>query len=153
MVRPTGAEIPAVRAWTEALEPPAPGNVGLYVDVEIGPEKVLAASFLIWPDFVEVGGMVFLATSGDAAAIASWLDTLDGDETAVEAMLNHTHLRDVFTNSATDETEPLLESLAALLVDSWSAALRQAFPDRRFSVERDDHYGPGLTFFTTRESA
>jgi hypothetical protein len=148
-MRPGAEEIASVRAWTEALDPP--GDVGLYLDVELGPEKVLAASFLIWPDFVELDDMVFLASAADTDAVVSWTEQLGGDRAAIERMLNHTHLRDAFINSSTDESEPVLESLAALMVESWSAALGRAFPHRSFSVERADHYGPGLTFSTVRE--
>jgi hypothetical protein len=140
--------IPAVHEWNNVTG--ARHGVANFVGNSVHPEVLLAASYLLWPTFVEVAGCVVRADCDGAANVDAWLSSLDGDVARTEAVVNHLHLWDVFAQY--EDSKALLSELADVLVDLWDAALRRAFPQRTFEVVRDDHYGPGLTFSSVAEA-
>jgi hypothetical protein len=101
----------------------------------------IAMAQLLWPEFIEVEGSVFLAeqySSGKAlrlegqgfkgAELEYWMNLF-----SVDGFLDG-------VDSATEEDE---EQLATLLVKTWQAKLRADFPLRSFRVlaVRDDEAG------------
>ncbi len=76
----------------------------------------LAAVFskLFWPDFIEVDGCVLLAQCYDPENFREWGKRLHGNKSAVEGMVNHVHIGDLFLNSPKElkESEQLYEYLA-----------------------------------------
>lgn len=102
---------------------------------------------LAWPEFVEYRGCVFLRWAFDPANADTWFDEL-GDAHAVEGVVNHLHLWDVFSLSVEEEYAATV-ALAERMRQTWTAALANAFPAREFDViltnEQDD-YGPTLSF-------
>jgi hypothetical protein len=96
----------------------------------------LAAAFakMFWPDFVEVEDCVILQRNYSLEAFAEWMERYDGDRRAVESMLNHTHIADLFLNSPRDVTYPdeLYEFVAHALIYGWKQALHDKYPEKRF---------------------
>ena len=110
----------------------------------------LAAAFakMFWPDFIEIDGCVILQSNYSAEAFAEWMERYDGDGRAVESMLNHVHISDLFLNSPRDVTysEALLEFLAHALMFGWKQALQDKYPDKHFIFTLRHGYGPEISF-------
>lgn len=110
--------------------------------------EAAAISLLFWPEFIEYRGCVFLKFVFDERVVESWFSKLNGDGKAVESVVNHVHLWDVFA-AKTDAENGVLAELASRLAEMWNAALRLAFPDREFVVAAAsgaDDYGPTVSF-------
>lgn len=90
---------------------------------------------LVWPQFVEVNGMIFRedVTEPD---VESWLAHTQDDRQSVEATLNHLHILDVQHPGIWSEaTESQLQFIGQTLRASWAAKLASDFPTRQFVVE------------------
>ena len=134
--------IGAVARWNEETG----GNYGIanFLSQELDPEILLAATHLLWPDFVEVRGCLIRADAYESSNFESWWNETNGDRPRIESVLNHLHLWDVFPGY--DDDAGVLGELADVLIETWAAALDLHYPDCSFRVDRDDHYGPGITF-------
>lgn len=110
----------------------------------------LAAAFfkLFWPDFVEIDGCIILGHNYSVEGFARWLKHYHGDKAKVEAMVNHVHILDLFPSSPKEDEhkEELHEFLARAFTLSWKAALRAAFPGKRFVFTLTHGYGPEVSF-------
>jgi len=106
---------------------------------------------LIWPEFVRVDEMVFLADRVDLELIDQWKQRLGDQPARIEEVVNHVHLWDVFPGEEAD-ADPIVGQFANLLQESWSAKLGQDFPGQEFEVvatlEDAVEYGPSVTFFS-----
>jgi hypothetical protein len=110
-------------------------------------EQGEAFAGLIWSDFVEEGGAIFLRSG--RLAIAASLQSL-GDLVAAESFVNHMHVLDQFDHNAGLNEEPFWNAthpdfksairLANVIAEAWAARLAAKFPDRDFAVyaTRDD---------------
>lgn len=126
------------------------GQLGSNYDIE---QASLFAN-LFCPAFVGVQGCVLLEAKFETSAFHRWWQELHGDIAAIERMVNHTHLYDLFPR-ADDEELALLryEHVAQSLIGCWEGALRRAFPDRSFAFSyatEPDEYGPTITFWQVR---
>ena len=94
-----------------------------------------AYACLVWPQLVEVSGMIFRegVTEQD---VEGWLAHTQGNKQSVEATLNHLHILDVQHPGIWSEaTESQLQFLGQTLRASWNAKLMNDFPTRQFVVE------------------
>lgn len=127
-----------------------------YVSDVCSPEDSLLFCRLLFPDFAVVGEAVILENKYDVDVFASWMKSFEGDIGAVERMLNHTHLYDVFAGCADKVDDVVFEQLCEIVALSWRLVLKDKFPERLFSVEvsnSDQDYGPVVTFFQVVEQA
>lgn len=119
----------------------------------------LAAVFskLFWPEFVEVERCILLAEQYDPEHFDHWRTHLRGDREAIERIINHVHIWDLFPGGSPGDGNALhvAEYVAGVLLKSWECALKDTFPDRTFdfyyATEPDD-YGPTIAFFQTSKS-
>lgn len=141
--------------WRAASE----GTPGLeaYVGAEVSFAQAHALLSVVWPEVVEVEGCVVRATR--AGSVAAWMTNTGGDVSAVERVVNHLHLWDLFEDGDGEltDTERAAQAVAEAFVarvvaDGWRASLAAGFPDRRFVVEEsgeaDGEYGPTVTFWS-----
>jgi len=132
-----GEPVQDVRLWT-------------YLYSEASADLAVAFAKLFWPDFLEVEDHVLLAERYYPENFARWQDwrrRTGAERWRVEAVLNEVHLYDLLLEEA---ALPLLEYLAATLKRCWQAALREAFPGRRFIIlyeTEPEAYGPTLSFW------
>lgn len=103
------------------------------------PLEVLLYSMLVWPDFVEIEGMVFLKDwvedEDDVKRIKNVLLKNRGDKSETEKSFNNFELASFFGPKSGDiENKGYLE-LAKVLKDSWSAKLQRDFPGKIYRVE------------------
>ena len=130
-----------------------PDDVGAAVEVwltNLGRyDHAAAYASLFWPAFTEIEGCVLL---GDRVpeTYAEWKARLGEDPAAIESVLNHRHLSDLFIR-APEPSDELLEHLGEVLRDMWAAKLHQDFPDRQFVVTfNSDADDPEITFRSRR---
>lgn len=122
-----------------------------FMTIMVTPAVAASVLKFAFPSFVEYRDAVFLELAFRQDTVDLWFERLR-DASAVEQMVNHIHLWDVFAagKAGEDDAVRLVEPLAAC----WEAALSSAFPGRCFSVEAiaDGDYGPELTFSSVREA-
>jgi hypothetical protein len=70
----------------------------------------------------------------DPGIFEKWLLQVNGEKHAVEAMLNHVHILDLFANSAGKATREQIVHVGKLLQEIWSCKLAHDFPQRTFEV-------------------
>ncbi|MCP4545392.1 MAG: hypothetical protein GY835_02860 [bacterium] len=136
-----------VSDWVRSFDPPM--RLVDVIGVKIGLSGTLAVAAVLWPEFVEVRGCVLLSWRYNATEFEGWWSQLAGDRTAIEDMVNHLHLWDVFPDVEDPLTERGLVELGQLMAESWRYALRSAYPDRDFLVSFDmeeEEYGPTVSF-------
>ena len=144
--------IPELRNW----------NGGKGVDVETwisceGDHKhLIGYARILWPDFVEHDGCIFLGGSLDEDNYRAWLAQTKGDRKRVEAVMNHQHILDLFSRS--HHEPPKREAviyIGRLMKDMLQAKLNRDFPDRKVTVTfAEDGVGDlvdyQITFFQDR---
>jgi hypothetical protein len=120
-------------------------------------EQGEALADLIWPEFVEDGGAVFLRLG--RLTPTEPLEYL-GDLVAAESFVNHVHVLDEFEHDAGLDEEPFWNAehpdfiravrIANVMAEAWAARLAARFPERDFAVyaTRDDN--PTVRFHTIR---
>ncbi|PAU59238.1 hypothetical protein [Pseudomonas sp. PICF141] len=131
-------------------------DVFAYMSDVCSPEDSLLFCRLLFPDFVVVGEAVILESKYNVDVFASWMQSFEGDIGAVERMLNHTHLYDVFAGCTDKVDDVVFEQLCEIVALSWRLVLKDKFPNRLFSVEvsnSDQDYGPVVTFFQVIKQA
>jgi hypothetical protein len=96
-------------------------------------EHAIAYGELFWPDFAEHDGCVFFAGFSEESYVG-FMQQTGGNRKAVEAVMNHRHILDLFCRP---ELQPTLEQVVyfgRLLKEMWAAKLQRDFPDKRFVV-------------------
>jgi hypothetical protein len=150
---PDATLIPGFPAWPPGTGPSVNrlwGYLSNFADIGVG----AVASTLFWPDLVVVRGCVILAEHYEPANFDQWWQQLSGDCAAVERVLNHVHLYDVFRPvqpAGRDLT--LYERVGQVVRACWRCRLREAFPARSFVVDyatEPEEYGPTVTFWQGR---
>lgn len=143
-------QLPEFRTWSEQFEPPADTSAYLAREVSITAATIL--SELFFPELVNVRGCVLLSSSYESSNFEDWWQQMAGDQAAVERVLNHLHLWDIFEPS-NDSEEQALDVLAQRIARSWRCWATTTFPDRVFEVTVTDEYGPTVVMHSrTRES-
>lgn len=146
-------KLPAIAAWVAVAGNSRP-LLG-YIREQVPFPHAFAVARLLWPRFIESRGCVFVKDISSVESLDQWWSELGGDIPAVESMLNHLHLWDLFDDSDSDVgegnavVEASLREFAELIAETWRLALSIEFPGRRFVVETSDgpnEYGPSVTF-------
>ena len=112
----------------------------------------VALSMIMWPDFTEYRDGVFLSYAFNSSMVDEWFERLD-TLAAVETVVNHVHVWDMFPIS-TDAEEEAAVFFADVLAKSWRAALALRFPGRSFEVavsNSPDQYGPEVSFTSSED--
>ncbi|WP_223484339.1 hypothetical protein [Pseudomonas sp. A-RE-19] len=121
-----------------------------YLSAMCNPEDCLLFCRLLFPDFFISQGAVILNAKYDHNVFVVWLEKFDGDVCAVEKIMNHTHLYDIFSGCADEVDDVVFEQLAEIVALSWRLVLKDKFPGIKFSVDvsnSDQDYGPTVTFY------
>ena len=118
-------------------------NLWSYLNLRGDHDLAAAFSKLFWPDFTEVDGCVFLAQQYDSETFKGWKERLGGNKSAIEGMINHVHISDLFLNSPKEvkDSKGLDEYIAKILMVCWKHALQEQFPGKQFVFSLDGDYG------------
>lgn len=129
--------VPETREWN--------GGSGISIDDWIGcvgsVEHAIGYGELFWPEFTELDGCVFFAGATEDNYQA-FLKQTNGNKRAVETVLNHRHILDLFAGA--QPTREQVIYLGRLLREVWAAKLARDFPDRRFVVSFPEEACEGL---------
>ncbi len=140
--------VPETRNWN--------GGSGIGIEAWIGCigsiEHAIGYGELFWPEFVELDGCVFFAGVTETG-YRGFMQQTSGDKRAVEAVLNHRHILDLFSGSQSSREQVVY--LGRLLREVWATKLARDFPDRRFVVSfpeepSEDLLDYEVTFFQER---
>ena len=75
----------------------------------------------------------------------NWMDFCKGDKTAVERVLNHRHIAELFNTSKFNPTPQLIIKLANVMKEMWTYRCLQLFPSWNCVVELIEPCGESLT--------
>jgi hypothetical protein len=92
--------------------------------------QAIAYVDLFWPDFIEHDGCILRADHFSEDTYRKWLKSTDGNRDAVEAVMNHTHLTDLFPYQKYESTHEQLIKLGYSLKGMWQTKLDRDFPGR-----------------------
>lgn len=84
-----------------------------------------------------------------------FMQQTNGKKTSVEAVMNHSHIADLFCRDSEPSRE-MVVYVGRLLKETWEAKLAHDFPDRKFIVSfpeesSDDLIDYEITFFQDRK--
>lgn len=114
-------------------------------------EYAIGYGEVFWPDFVEHEGCVF-CDGFSKESYSGFMKQTGGVRQAVEAVMNHLHVLDLFCGPDLHPTREQVLYLGRLLKEMWAAKLQRDFPDKRFVVSFPEDPLEGLldyelTFF------
>jgi len=117
-------------------------------------DHAIAYGHLFWPEF-KIQDECVLFADCPAECFEQWMQHTGGDRTAVEGVLNHRHIIDLFTSSEFEATREIVLHLGRLFRDIWSCKLARDFPGRTIVVSFDEEFSEDLvdyqiTFFHKR---
>lgn len=145
---------PKYERWKTQWEDQSELDEFFYISDVVHPEDALMFCKVLFPDFVVHESGVFLESRFTVEAFSSWMETCNSDVVAVEKVLNHMHLYDVFGGCSDRVDEAVYEQLCRIVAQSWTMVLLSKFPEKKFSVQAivsDQEYGPVVTFSQVRE--
>lgn len=125
-----------------------------YVNNELTPFDLLYVGDLLFPKVIEHSGCLFLEDHFTEDHFRTWHHELKGDLTAIESLINHVHVYDVFDKASLDTPEWVFEEAAQLLFRSWKMFFEASYPAWNIVVEywsSEVEYGPTLSFYRKRE--
>jgi hypothetical protein len=123
--------IPEIRAWEEhnkhAFDPAD------WIECIGSFEHAIGYAWLFWPSFV-VHDDCILGEGFAEDTYRGFLDQAKGDKSAVEAVMNHVHIAEMFSASDKRPTPQQLQWLGERLRDMWDAKLKRDFPEKNVKV-------------------
>lgn len=115
-------------------------DVGSWLSCNGTLQLAIAFSTLFWPRFVEFDDCV-LFEDFSIESFQGFMQQTKGNREAVERVMNHRHLVDLFTTAvgepAEEQTPEQLDYLGNVLRDIWQTKLARDFPNREVAVAFD----------------
>jgi len=136
--------------WKSSLDSSADLNIWDYIDYNIHPEDVLILSELFFPKFIEIDDCIFFEFRFDENTYQTWRLNFGNDRRAIEAMINHVHIYDIFSHCEPDIEDSVFDRLAQVLQNAWSMYFQKVFPDKKIEIEYvsgEQDYGPTLYIY------
>lgn len=96
-------------------------------------EHAIGYAELFWPDFAEHDGCI-LCDGFSEESYNGFMKQTGGNRQAVEAVMNHCHILDLFSDPDLNPTREQVVYLGRLLKEMWAAKLQRDFPAKRFLV-------------------
>lgn len=155
IITPTDPVIsPKYQRWKAQWKDQSELNAFSFISDVVHPEDVLLFSKVLFPDLVVHETAVFLESRFTVDAFSGWMASCNNDVVAVEKVLNHLHLYDVFGGCSDRVDDAVYEQLCKIVAQSWRMVLLIQFPEKKFCVQAiisDQEYGPVVTFSQVRE--
>jgi hypothetical protein len=139
--------VPETKAWNEGRGIDLLSWIGCVGSFE----HAIGYAQIFWPELVEHDGCVFLASRFGETSYAGFMQQTHGDRRAVERVMNHQHVLDLFEGSEREPTRAQVIYLGRILREIWSSKLARELPDKRFVVtfyeaSEDDLLDAEVTF-------
>jgi hypothetical protein len=143
--------VPETREWNDGRGIDLLSWIGCVGNIE----QAIAYGELFWPEFVEFDGCIFFAGFSEES-FQGFMSQTGGQRRAVETVMNHQHIVDLFSGSGQQLTRPQVVYFGRLLREMWSAKLQRDFPGRQIIVSfpEDDIEGLGdyeITVYQERD--
>lgn len=121
--------IPELSEWNagEGIE------IGAWLSCVGNYEHAIAYARLFWPEFAVHEDCVLFADFAEAS-YQGFASQTRGSRKALESVMNHRHLLDLFPSAPTEPTRAQIVHLGRALKDMWSSKLRRDFPSREIVV-------------------
>lgn len=140
-----------LKDWGEQCSPVLENPCLSHINFERTPVDAMSIGRLLLPEFIEYQDAIFLKSQFSDTRFLEWLRKLK-DLSAIEKVMNHIHVYDIFGYSSESTDEEFLQ-VANLLRRSWSISLAVSFPNYLFDVtlqNTDQDYGPVVSFYKKR---
>jgi hypothetical protein len=129
-------------------------SVDAWISGEGDYEHLVGYSRILWPNFVEYDQCI-LRAGFSKKSYKGFLQQTKGNRTAVEAVMNHEHVLDLFVNAEPKPTREMVLYIGRLLKEIWQAKLSRDFPGKAITVSFPEDYSEDLveyeiTFFQVR---
>lgn len=118
-----------------------------YISNNIHPEDLLVFYDLLLPTLVERFDCIFFEDKYNQSTFERWNTELKGDKVAIEKVLNHVHVYDIFGNCQDEIEDVVYEKIAFLLQKIWKYHFKDSYPEKNIVVEliiNESEYGPTL---------
>ena len=119
--------IPETRDWNNGSGIDIRSWIGCIGSIE----HAIGYGELFWPEFTELDGCIFFAGVTEQN-YRGFMQQAGGNKRAVEAVINHRHVLDLF--SVSEPSRDQVVYLGRLLREMWAAKLAREFPDLQFEV-------------------
>jgi len=135
---------PAFKKWEESLTDYKKDDYDFYKDVHLRVDQMLCYIDVLWPEFVEIDGMI-LNKGHLPDDWKSYLDDFKNSElsytlSGIEYIVNHEHIEHLFINNPDLRIidEEILVAMAESIAEMWRLNVEKTFPDKKFCVGVDD---------------
>ncbi|HUK46455.1 MAG TPA: hypothetical protein VLW06_02640 [Terriglobales bacterium] len=112
----------------------ATNDIDQWISIEGDFEHLVGYSRVLWPEFMEYDDCVFRTLRFTEENYRGFMEQTNGDKAAVEAVMNHEHILDIFSNASIKPSQSMVLYVGRLLKDIWDAKLKRDFPARRITV-------------------
>jgi hypothetical protein len=102
-------------------------------------DHAIAYGHIFWPEF-KIHQECVLFADCRTESFVQWMKETGGDLTAVEGVLNHRHILNLFQSNEFKPTREVVLHLGRLLQDMWSSKLARDFPGRKIIVSFDEDF-------------
>jgi hypothetical protein len=116
-------------------------------------EHLIGYGCIFWPEFKEHDDCVFFADKFTEENYRAFIESTEGDKTAVEAVMNHWHIKDIFCSA--EPSREMILYVGRLLKGIWQTKLSRDFPGRSITVSFPEEFEEDLlnyeiSFFQNR---
>lgn len=130
-------------------------SVRSWIDIVGSHKHAIAYTTLFWPVFIEYDGCVFFKDRFSKDSYDGFLAQTEGNRQAVEALMNHIHINDLFYASNEEPSIEQIVYLGQILQEIWQSKLERDYPRRSFRVEFDedidtDAFDHEITFYQVK---
>jgi hypothetical protein len=142
--------VPETRLWNDGRGIDLESWIGCDGDIE----HAIGYGELFWPDFVEHNDCVLYAPFNKDSYLG-FMQQTSGNRRAVESVMNHRHILDLFAISDNEPSREQVVYLGRLLKEMWTAKLKHEFPEKHFVVsfpedENTELWDYEITFYQNR---
>jgi len=110
-----------------------------WISCEGDHKHLIGYARILWPNFIEHDDCIFLGDQIDQESYRAFLAQSTGDKSAVEAVMNHQHIIDLFSRSHHESPDrEVILYLGRLIREIWQAKLSRDFPNRKITVTFPD---------------
>ncbi|MGY8768543.1 MAG: hypothetical protein ACKVH8_08970 [Pirellulales bacterium] len=131
--------IPELQDWNDGRGIDMDGYLSCMGNYELA---IVYAKFY-WPNFVEHDGCIFRGAL-NIEIYEQWKGETKGNKTAIESVMNHVHILDMFPNVEQPPTRQQIVFIGRQLKEMWTAKLHSDFPNKDVVVDFFDDCGDDL---------
>lgn len=122
-------------------------NIDQWISLEGNFDHLVGYARLFWPDFLEHEDCVFRRDHFTEANFLGFMKQTNGDKTAVEVVMNHEHVLDIFPNADPKPSCKMVLYVGRMMKEIWQAKLNRDFPNRKILVSFPEEHSEDLLYY------